>query len=273
MQRDVFTHMVKRLEEEGIEIQRYALYVQNELRKGKGEVPTMELAYQAAKQELKNEEDKFTSLQAKVQHRRQVQETRADHISKIIATRDLLLEGAESRQRRKNDILTRSQINLNATDESKLHKMDMVRRVYSSMLEKKIEPDEGDLQDLENTFQQIQMVTGLSDVDAVVEKFLTRDERSRQLNEVSTELRRKVSVLKEENEASNLVLQKLRVAAQDTSGNRKAIFEMEQANQALQELKHQCDETKHKAYRSNQVRPRERARVRPIARSLAHFRC
>eukprot|EP00618_Florenciella_parvula_P011637 CAMPEP_0119505014 /NCGR_PEP_ID=MMETSP1344-20130328/25692_1 /TAXON_ID=236787 /ORGANISM="Florenciella parvula, Strain CCMP2471" /LENGTH=90 /DNA_ID=CAMNT_0007541437 /DNA_START=54 /DNA_END=323 /DNA_ORIENTATION=+ len=90
MQRDVFTHMIKRLEEEGIEIQRYALYVQNELRKGKGEVPTMELAYQAAKQELKNEEDKFTSLQAKVQHRRQVQETRADHISKIIATRDLL---------------------------------------------------------------------------------------------------------------------------------------------------------------------------------------
>ena len=42
------------------------------------------------------------------------------------------------------------------------------------MLEKKIEPDEGDLADLESTFQQIQMVTGLTDLQAVVEKVRRR---------------------------------------------------------------------------------------------------
>ena len=59
MQRDVFTHMIRRLEVEGVEIQKYVQYVQNELRKGKGDVPANEKALYAAKQELKDEEAKF----------------------------------------------------------------------------------------------------------------------------------------------------------------------------------------------------------------------
>lgn len=46
-------------------------------------------------------------------------------------------------------------------EEEKLKKMQVVRNVYSSMLEKKISADEDDLAELEGTFQHIKMVTGM----------------------------------------------------------------------------------------------------------------
>ena len=73
-------------------------------------------------------------------------------------------------------------------------------------------------------------------------------------------------MLKEENEASSVVLQNLRVAAQDNRGKRQAILEMEAATAALQELKHQCDEARKKAYRSNQS-------IEDLTTSLTNFRC
>ena len=67
----------------------------------------------------------------------------------------------------------------------------------------------------------------------------------------------------QENNASVQILEALRVASQDTSGNRKAIFEMEQATQALTELKHHCDEAQKKVLAVVTARaiPREARRV------------
>ena len=43
--------------------------------------------------------------------------------------------------------------------------MHVIRKVYSSMLEKKITAEEESLGALETTFQKIKIVTGLTDVD------------------------------------------------------------------------------------------------------------
>ena len=144
---------------------------------------------QNAKQELKNEEQKYNRLQSKVQSRRQMQEDRRC-IQRIIQERSSLLEKQEERMRIAGEhVMARSKFDLGLHEEQRLKRMHVVRKVYSSMLEKKITAEEEDLGSLETTFQQIKIVTGLSDVDDIVQKFKYRSDKTKQLETVAEDVR------------------------------------------------------------------------------------
>ena len=85
--------------------------------------------------------------------------------------------------------------------------MEVVRKVYSAMLDKPVESEEGDLGHLESIFQQIRMVTGLEDVDMIVEKFLTREQRAKDLESMKLSLEHKVMAAKAEQETLETSLQ------------------------------------------------------------------
>merc|ERR1711988_2038812 len=95
------------------------------------------------------------------------------------------------------------------------------------------------------------IVTGLTDVDDIVQKFLTRKEKAEQLERDADDIRQRIETLKVENEKQRQILEAMRAESHNTAGNRKAIFQMERSNQHLQDLKHQCDEAKKRAYRSS----------------------
>ena len=70
------------------------------------------LQLQNAKQELKNEEQKYNRLQSKVQSRRQMQEDRFAGIQRIIQERSSLLEKQEERMRMREHVMARSKFDL-----------------------------------------------------------------------------------------------------------------------------------------------------------------
>ena len=107
-------------------------------------------------------------------------------------------------------------MNLSRADNNKLKKMEVVRKVYSAMLDKPVESEEGDLGHLESIFQQIRMVTGLEDVDMIVERFLTREQRAEDLESMKLSLEHKVMAAKAEQRTLETSLQVARVLGPDT---------------------------------------------------------
>lgn len=251
VQRDIYHHMLGRLERESVDLDREGEQLERDLEKYRGEVQACTRALQLAKQELKNEENKLKTLQSKVSDRRENQRQRTKDIEKALNERTSLLERQEERQRLRQEVFEQSAQDAGGLEEAKLKKMQVVRRVYSSMLEKQMYAEEDDLGDLEETFQRIKMVTGLSDVDEIVHKFLSRSEKAQQLEHDADEIRQRIEELKKQNDAQRQILEAMKAESQNTAGNRKAIFEMEKSAQDLQDLRNQCDEAKTRAYRSN----------------------
>jgi|MDSY01.1.fsa_nt_gb chromosome segregation ATPase len=251
VQRDIFTHMINRLSEEALDIQVEGTQIEAELQKDSNELQQCNVALQQAKQELKHEERKFHALQAKVNERRETQKARISDIEKIIAEREQLVQRQQERTKQRDKLLSQGQLDAGKPEDTKVKKMQVVRKVYNSMLEKKISNEEDDLAQLEATFQHIKIVTGLTDVDDIVQKFLTRKEKAEQLERDADDIRQRIETLKVENEKQRQILEAMRAESHNTAGNRKAIFQMERSNQHLQDLKHQCDEAKKRAYRSS----------------------
>jgi len=251
VKRDIFSHMSLRLKKDFEELQREGRTIQGSLEKDQVELQALNLALQQAKQELKNEEEKFHSVQHRITERRTAQSERLKGIQKVIKDRTNMAERQEERKRLREEVLERSNHDAASHEEAKLKKMQVVRKVYSSMLEKRMSTEEEELNELEATFQHIKIVTGLSDVDEIVHKFLTRSEKAQQLEKDADDIRERIEELKKQNEAQKQIFEAMRAESQNTAGNRKAILEMEKSSQDLQDLKHQCEESKNRAYRSS----------------------
>ena len=174
VQRDIFTHMINRLSQEALDIQVEGTQIEAELQKDDSELQQCNVALQQAKQELKHEERKFHNLQAKVEARREAQEKVKADIDKIITEREQLVQRQQERTKQRDKLLSQGQLEIDQPEDSKVKKMQVVRKVYNSMLEKKISSEEEDLAQLEAQLQEVKIVTGLTDVDDIVQKFLTR---------------------------------------------------------------------------------------------------
>ena len=247
VQKDVFSHMEKRLTDDVMEVKRSSVSAQEQLVTTAGETAHCTLLLQTAKQELKTEELKLSHLNAKVKSRRQLQSERVAGIQRIIKERSELLEKQEERMRMREVVMARSNFDLGMHEEQKLRRMHVVRKVYSSMLEKKISVEEEDLSALEATFQQIKIVTGLSDVDEIVQKFLMRQEKSVQLEKVVEDVRARIDALREENSKQRLDLEQKRADYEATAGNRDTYDKIESYNNSLGDSMREADEAKDRA--------------------------
>ncbi|KAH8067949.1 hypothetical protein JL721_7168 [Aureococcus anophagefferens] len=198
VQKDVFTHMIKRLSDDMLAVRQSGFGIKEQLATVEREIAACTLQLQSAKQESKHEEVKLAKLEKQVKSRRKMQEARLAGIQKVIAERSSLVEKQEERMR-------------------------MREAVYSSMLEKKITAEEESLGALETTFQKIKIVTGLSDVDEIVQKFKDRTHKTHQLHQLAEDA---------------------------IAGNREIYQEMDTFNKGLGKALRQCEEAKDRKVRS-----------------------
>ncbi len=77
----------------------------------------------------------------------------------------------------------------------------LVRKVYSNMLLRKLREDQRRTDKLEGAFQRIRAATGLSDVRAIVAKFLQRADTQASLNASADAARSRIEALQREQKA------------------------------------------------------------------------
>ena len=201
--------------------------VQDKLQNVEKEIQACTLQLQAARQESKHEELKLGQLEKQVKVRRKQQQARLDGIQKVIAERSSLVEKQEERMRMREAVMARSKFDLGAQEEQRLKRMHVIRKVYSSMLEKKITAEEESLGALETTFQKIKIVTGLTDVDEIVRKFKDRTEKTKQLHQLAEDVRERIDGLREDNSKLKEKLLSMRSSNAAAAGHREIYQEMD----------------------------------------------
>jgi len=168
-------------------------------------------------------------------------------IKKTIEDRGLLLVRQEERNKRKDEIMTKA--DLGVDEEAKLKRMNVIRQLYTTILEKKMTDDEETLAQLENTFHRLKNVTGLSNVDEVVNKFLSRSEKNSQLRTVAQDLQSRIETLKEENKGSKVMLADVIRRTEANAGNREVYKEVDLIDMAVNSAAKICDTSKMRSTR------------------------
>lgn len=251
VQKDVFGHMIKRLSAELLEARQSGHSIDEQLEGVEREIAACTAQLHTARQESKHEELKYEKLAAQVATRRKMQESRLNGIQRVIAERSSLVEKQEERMKMREAVMARSKFDLGAQEEQRLKRMHVIRKVYSSMLEKKITAEEESLGALETTFQKIKIVTGLSDVDEIVQKFKERTQKTQQLSKQANEVRQRIDALRESNGQLRERLFAIRAVGDGASRNREMYREMDSFNKGLNKVMKHCEEAKERAIRSN----------------------
>lgn len=87
----------------------------------------------------------------------------------------------------------------------------MVQKLWCAFLKRKMENEMKKYHNLEEAFQKIRTSTGNSDVQEMVNKFLTREQTYAQLLTAVNENEKKVEHLREENDKKEEILHSLQI--------------------------------------------------------------
>jgi len=125
---------------------------------------------------------------------------RIDSLHKSIKNKELALERRVQRVRRQHDIAEAAANENKDSNELKMQENFLAQRLWSAFLKNKMEKEMQRTADIENAFQKIRAETGLSDVQEIVHKFLTREQNYSQLLTSVAENEDKIDRLRESNE-------------------------------------------------------------------------
>lgn len=249
--RERYLFMAKRLNKEVLDTKRGSMGIQQQLHATIGEFGSCEAQYQQSKQELRTEEERLRTLRNKVSSRRAQTEETIYGLQRIMESRTIQLGRQEDRIRQRDEIMTHNSGDMRSSEDEKLARTCVVRSVYSTVLQRKMEGQQQSLSNLEQQFQQIKNVTGLSEVSEIISLYLARSIKNQQLHAQAEELRQRIESQRKDNQHQRHMLEELRSLRDATSGNRETYQEMDLVDAALGGARKLCDDS---AERANRLR-------------------
>lgn len=142
-------------------------------------------------------------------------------LEKNMKERQEIASRREERQRRQVEISEAAAIDGKDSYEIKIRENLLTNRMWYMFLRKKIEAEIAKGGEIEQAFQQIKAATGMSDINEIVEKFLTKETSYKSLVGAVDEAEKKLEALKEYNLRAR---SKLNKAQFDDGGNNRKIY-------------------------------------------------
>lgn len=115
------------------------------------------------------------------------------------------------RVRRQQEIAEAAANENKDSEELRMRENYMVQKLWSGFLKRKMEKEMRKTSNIEDSFQKIRTATGLTDVQDIVHKFLTREQTYSQLLMAVSENERKIDILKRENEEYTIKLHEIQI--------------------------------------------------------------
>merc|ERR1712127_592276 len=121
---------------------------------------------------------------------------------------------------------------------------------HSALNDHVMEEEQKKITTYEEAFREIKDATGVSDVNEVIQKFLTQDDTQKRLNELAKESTTRIEQLTEEKKRIQQKVVDAKMKASSTAGNRRIVDEFEQL---LSEAKVKSERIKSKYERLTKV--------------------
>ena len=159
------------------------------------------------------------------------QNERLHQLEQSVKQRQELAFRREERQKRQAELTEAAANDDKDSQELKLRENLLLNRMWHIFLSKKFEAEKKKSADVESAFQQIRVSTGLTDINDVVEKFLTREQTYTTLLNTVAEAENKLEMLKTQNALAREQLKDNQF--EESTGARKIYSEIDEMEQKL----------------------------------------
>jgi len=266
--KEIFTHMIKRLTSGLLDAKSNVKTTNEQKLQAEAEYQGLRLQLHQARQEQSNLEDALKSLSKKAKTRREKQDQKLVDIQKAIDQRASQRIRQEDMEKKREAIAARAKGDLGTEEEERLKRMFVVRSLYSSMLEQKVQKEAADLEHMEQGFQKIKSATGISDVQEIIQKFKTKDETKHSLLQTDKQTRDRIEQLKEEKADNLAILEDATTTGMAAGGNREMYQEVDHIDEALNAARKQMNDYKTRATSLDLILEESRMSIRKFLSKL-----
>ena len=134
----------------------------------------------------------------------------------------------QHRQSMRRDIKSEAQGDLSKEQEGVLKTAVVANAMFHEQNEMQIREEQSRITSFEEAFQKIKEATGVSDVNQVIQKFMTQEDTNNNLKQLTKEAQSRIDTLNEEKEAARAKLEELKYSGAGGSGSRRIVDEYEQ---------------------------------------------
>eukprot|EP00736_Rhodelphis_marinus_P001967 Rmarinus@m.7515 len=219
-----YEQIVKRLREERLTFDSQLAAVERTLRaKEQDYMELLHLLHDAnhAKEIAKMELGRY---EAALSEERRAREKEIQERRNVVKQQALLQQKNEDRERRRKDVI------MEAWEEAGPDERPKTQGRQSAVAEQRKAEDEAQLiSTFDEAFRKIKEATGVSDINDVLEKFMTAEETYNSLSEQSKDCQKTIETLQEEKTDLKKMVEELKFsgAAVNTVSNRRAVDDME----------------------------------------------
>jgi len=263
--RKTYEQIVKRLKEERIGFDNQIAAIERTLKakeKDLEELVLMSHDAQHAKEVAKGELLKLehTLTEERKQREKELGERRA-----LVQQKVEMNQRMEKREKMRREIALESAGDLSAEGETQLKKSLFSTAFHSALNETKLEEEQEKITTYEEAFRKIKDATGVSDVNEVIQKFLTQDETHNNLVAMTKEAQGRIDQLNEEKNQAKSKVEEIKYSGTGSLGSRRIVDEFESH---LSEASGKCERNKQKYERIAKILINVKAGVEHLADKL-----
>jgi hypothetical protein len=143
-------------------------------------------------------------------------------LQKCIKNKEESVQRRIERQRRNQEIAEAAANENKDSSELKMRESFYIQKLWNSFMRKKMEKEMRQSASIDEAFKAIKTATGVTDVQEMVRKFLTREQTYSQLLMAVSDSERKIDKLKKDNEELRTRLHEISIDTAETQGSSQA---------------------------------------------------
>jgi len=161
----------------------------------------------------------FDSLMNNINKQQEDRQERIKELMKCIKNKEDSVQKRIDRQKRNQEIAEAAANENKDSSEIKMRENLYIQKLWNSFMRKKMEKEMMNSSQIDDAFKQIKTATGVTDVQEMVKKFLTREQTYSQLLVKVSEFERGIENLKTDNDTLRDRLHNLKIDSQATQDN------------------------------------------------------
>lgn len=159
----------------------------------------------------------FDSLMKNIEKEQKDRQERILELQRCIKNKEESVQRRIERQRRNQEIAEAAANENKDSSELKMRENLYIQKLWNAFMRKKMEKEMRQSSTIDEAFKSIKTATGVTDVQEMVRKFLTREQTYSQLLMAVSESERKIDKLKKDNEELRSRLHELQIDVTDNA--------------------------------------------------------
>jgi len=173
---------------------------------------------QRTKEERLQSKSTFDSLMKNIELEQKERKKRIEELQDCIKNKEESVQRRIERQKRNQDIAEAAANENKDSSELKMRESLYIQRLWNAFMRKKMEKEMKESSNIDEAFKSIKTATGVTDVQEMVRKFLTREQTYSQLLMNVSESERHIDKLKKDNEELRGRLHELKIDSGEANG-------------------------------------------------------